>query len=76
VDRVLWDWHADLVRGIVRFRNGTVLVRDPSGTLTQLQFEFHRALPVKWTGPELSASGGTVAVESVELAHHGLDRRA
>lgn len=76
VDRVLWDWHADLVRGVVRFRNGTVLVRDQSGTLTQGRFEFRRALPVKWIGPELSAGGGAVAVESLELAHHGLDRRA
>jgi phage tail-like protein len=76
VERDLWDWHADLVRGVVRFRNGTVLVHDPSGTSTQMKFEFHRALPVKWIGPELSAGGGTVAVESLELAHHGLDRRA
>ncbi|MFF0097522.1 phage tail protein [Streptomyces canus] len=76
VDRLLWDWHADLVRGVVRFRNGTVVVRDPSGTVAQLRFEFRRALPVKWTGPELSAGGGQVAVESLEIAHHGLDRRA
>lgn len=75
VDRDLWDWHADLVKGVVRFRNGSVLVRDPSGGRIQLQFEFRRALPMKWTGPELSASNGAVAVESIELAHHGLDRR-
>jgi phage tail-like protein len=76
VDRNLWDWHADLVRGVVRFRNGTVLVHDPSGSRTDLRFEFRRALPVKWTGPDLSAGNGTVAVESLELAHHGLDRRS
>jgi phage tail-like protein len=75
VDRDLWDWHNDLVHGVVRLRNGTVLVHDPSGTRTELQFEFRRALPVKWTGPELSAGNGAVAVESIELAHHGLDRR-
>lgn len=75
VDRDLWDWHDDLVHGVVRFRNGTVLVHDESGAQTRLRFEFRRALPVKWTGPELSAGNGAVAVESIELAHHGLDRR-
>jgi phage tail-like protein len=74
-DRDLWDWHDDLVHGVVRFRSGTVLVHDPSGTRTEMQFEFRRALPVKWTGPDLSAGNGAVAVESVELAHHGLERR-
>ena len=75
VDRVLWDWHDDLVRGTVQFRNGTVVVRDPSGSLTPMRFEFRRALPIKWTGPELSASASAVAVESIELAHHGLERQ-
>lgn len=74
VDRDLWDWHDDLVHGVVRFRNGTVLVR--GGAESQLRFEFHRALPVKWAGPELSAGNGAVAVESIELAHHGLERMA
>jgi phage tail-like protein len=76
VDRNLWDWHADLVRGVVRFRNGSVQVQDATGVTTNLSFEFRRALPVKWTGPELSAGNGAVAVEAVELAHHGLDRKA
>ena len=75
VDRSLWDWHADLVRGFVRFRSGTVLVHDASGARTELRFEFRRALPVKWTGPDLAAAGNAVAVETLELAHHGLDRR-
>lgn len=76
VDRDLWDWHDNLVHGVVQFRNGSVLVHDPSGTRTEMHFEFRRALPVKWTGPDLSAGNGAVAVESVELAHHGLEQRS
>jgi len=76
VDKLLWDWHADLVRGVVRFRNGEVIVKDSTGTRTVLRFEFRRALPAKWVGPDLSAGGNTVAVESLELVHHGLDRRS
>ena len=74
VDRSLWDWHNDLVRGTVSFRHGTVFVHDESGSKTPLRFEFRRALPVKWTGPELSAMGAGVAVETLELAHHGIER--
>lgn len=32
----------------------------------------HEAYPVKWTGPTLTAKSRDVALESVELVHHGL----
>jgi phage tail-like protein len=33
----------------------------------------HRAFPVKLEGPQLKASGNEVAVESIEIAHEGLE---
>lgn len=27
--------------------------------------------PVKWTGPQFSAEGPKVAIETLEIAHHG-----
>jgi hypothetical protein len=30
------------------------------------------AYPVKWTGPSLSTSSKTTAIEAIEIAHHGL----
>ncbi len=30
------------------------------------------ALPVRWSGPTLSADGSDVAMEELEIAHHGL----
>lgn len=33
---------------------------------------FAGAFPVKWTGPDLSACSNDVAVETLEIAHHGL----
>lgn len=35
---------------------------------------FVQAFPVKWSGPSLKASENAVAIESVELAHHGFQR--
>ncbi len=28
-------------------------------------------VPVKWTGPQFSSTGNAVAIETLELAHHG-----
>ncbi len=36
------------------------------------RFEFDRAYPVKWQGPSLKSGENALAVESIELAHHGV----
>lgn len=36
-------------------------------------WKIHRAFPVKVEGPQLKASGNEVAIESIELAHEGLE---
>lgn len=36
------------------------------------RFDFERAFPVKWTGPSFKSGDSAVAVESIELAHHGM----
>jgi phage tail-like protein len=33
----------------------------------------HKAFPVKVEGPQLKATGNEVAIESIELAHEGID---
>jgi phage tail-like protein len=73
VDRLLFDWCQELVTGTVRFRNGRILLKDQSGR-TVAEWTFDRALPSKWSGPELNANDSSVAMESLELVHHGLKR--
>lgn len=36
-------------------------------------WKIHNAFPVKMEGPALKASGNEVAIESIELAHEGLE---
>lgn len=36
-------------------------------------WKVHNAFPVKVEGPQLKASGNEVAIESIELAHEGLE---
>jgi phage tail-like protein len=73
-DRTLWDWHDELANGIVRRRNGAVVLRDPSGDGVVAEWRFERAYPVKWVGPTLNATQNQVAVEQVDLVYEGLTR--
>ena len=42
--------------------------------IVQKEWALRRAFPVKWTGPEFSATADNVAFESIELAHEGLEK--
>ena len=76
VDRVMWDWYWQLYHdGVVKKRNGSIVVRDASGQTVLLEWYFYRAFPCKWQGPELSAMQNNIAVETLELCHQGLERR-
>ena len=69
----LWNWHQDMVAGVINRRNGTIYLLDQQ-RLPVMWWDFQEGLPMKWTGPELSADRGAVAFESVEIVHHGLSR--
>ncbi len=75
VDRKLWDWYFQLTQGTIDFRNGSILVRDPSGASVAMEWHFRRAFPCKLHGPDLSATQSQVAVETLELCHQGLERQ-
>jgi phage tail-like protein len=74
VTKDLWDWFQDIATGKMRFRNGSIVVHDPSGSQDLLEFQILQAFPVKWSGPDLSAGQNTLAVETAEFAHQGLQR--
>ena len=67
---VLWNWHKDVVNGKVKRKIVYVVLFDSDGQETW-RWSLRDAFPVKWLGPELKADSSTVAIESLELAHHG-----
>jgi phage tail-like protein len=69
---VLWSWHRDVVEGLFQRKTVTVIVWDEHIKDEAWQWQFAEAFPVKWTGPDLKADGSTVAIETLELAHHGI----
>jgi phage tail-like protein len=69
----LWSWHRDTAAGVIKRRNGTIMLLDEQQQVAMF-WHFKQALPLKWTGPELNADRSAVAFESIELVHHGLSR--
>ena len=54
-------------------RNGSIVLLDLDGT-EKVRWNFVRAWPAKWEGPDLDAAGTNVAIETLEIAHEGIER--
>jgi phage tail-like protein len=71
----LWAWHQDVVAGKIERKNGSIYLLDRMG-IPAMWWNFTEAYPVKWSGPDLRAEQGQVAVETLELVHRGLSKPA
>ena len=69
----MWRWHQDVVGGKFERKSGAIVLVDSAGE-DKWRWNFKEAFPVKWAGPELRANSNTVAFESIELAHHGINK--
>lgn len=72
-DLELYNWHRQAIAGEVERRNGSIIILARNGEEVA-RWNFVRAWPTKWTGPELNAEGTEVAIETLELAHEGFER--
>ena len=74
-DRRLHDWRAKIEEGQVETnrKNGTITLYAPDGTAVA-KYSFKRAWPCKFKGPALDSSKNELAIESLELAHEGMER--
>lgn len=71
INNQLWRWHQEVVQGTFERKNGTIYLLDVTH-IPVIWWNFKKAFPAKWTGPELRANSSDVAIESVELIHQGL----
>jgi phage tail-like protein len=68
----LWSWYqAGLHQSLGARRDGAIWLLDESGT-PAISWVFRGGIAVKWSGPEFSATQAGVAIEGLEIAHHGL----
>jgi phage tail-like protein len=70
--RDLWDWWETVRDGAIQRRTVLITLVDDSGQPV-LRWTLREAWPVKWELSELDASKNEVAIETLELAHEGLE---
>jgi phage tail-like protein len=68
----LFEWWKSVRDGQVQRRNVTITLLDEQRQ-SVLRWHLRNAWPVKIEGPSLNATGNEVAIETLELAHEGLE---
>ena len=71
-DRALWDWHKQCATGAVQRRAVRIVLLDRAAKPVRA-WKLHAAWPAKYCGPVLNAAASEVAIETIELAHEGID---
>lgn len=72
-DAQLWDWRKQAIDGKVERKNGSIVLLNDAGE-EKLRWNFIAGWPTKWTGPSFNATGTEVAIETLEIAHEGLEK--
>jgi phage tail-like protein len=68
----LWKWYQEgLFDAKVKRVNFSILLRDVKGDVAK-RWNVVQGFPVKWEGPQFTSDSNQVAVETLEIAHHGL----
>lgn len=72
-DETLWQWFQDgLYDGKVSRKAVSILLYNLDRTQVK-RWNLREAFPVKWSGPDLKTDSSGVAIESLELVHHGME---
>jgi phage tail-like protein len=71
----LWKWQRSVGKkqSQIERKSVGVTLLDEEGR-AKITWRCKQAYPVKWTGPDCKGDANTVALESLELAHCGIER--
>ena len=71
-DMELWKWRKTVLDGATERKAGSIVLlneaREPA-----LRWNFREGWPTKWEGPSINATGNEAAIETLEIAHEGLE---
>lgn len=70
---LLWRWHRNVVNGKIERRNCRIILLDCQGN-EKWHWLCQDAFPVKWNGPDFKADTSSVAIETLELVHNGIQK--
>jgi phage tail-like protein len=68
----LWEWRKKVLEGRTQRLSGTITMLDEARQ-PALVWRFFEGWPSKWEGPALNAKNNDIAIESLEIAHEGLE---
>jgi phage tail-like protein len=68
----LWDWFQNVSRGQIERKDVSVVLYNSEQTEVR-RWNLREAFPAKWVGPAFNATTPAVAIETLELAHHGFE---
>ncbi len=71
-DLVFWNWILAGVQGAVQRADGSIVLLDEARNEV-LRWNFTRAWPCKYSGPGLNAANNEIAMNTLEIAHEGLE---
>jgi phage tail-like protein len=71
--RELYNWYRDVVNGKIERKSGSIILLDLEGN-EKVRWNFFEAWPTKWDGPDFTAKGNDVSIETLELAHERVER--
>jgi phage tail-like protein len=71
-DPELWQWRSKLANGVVDRRNMSIVLVDDTGK-DIIRWNLRNCWPTKWTGPSLDATSDELAIETLDIAHEGLE---
>ena len=72
-DAAFWDWRKKAMDGKVERKNGSIILLDDARE-EKLRWNFREGWPTKWTGASFNATSNEVAIETLEIAHEGLEK--
>jgi phage tail-like protein len=71
-DRSLWEWRKKVIDGKTQRVGGAIVLKDEARN-DALRWKFREGWPSKWEGPALNAKTSDVAIETLEIAHEGVE---
>jgi phage tail-like protein len=74
-DQKIWEWRKKVIDGKTQRTHGTITLLDESRQ-PAMSWNFREGWPCKWEGPALNGKTSEVAIETLEIAHEGLELAA
>lgn len=72
-DGTLLQWRDEVLQDeFSARRNGAIIVKNLEGEEVR-RYSFKNGWPVAWEGPAFNANNAELAVEMIEIAHHGIE---